>query len=75
MRPETEAALNGIFNQALTKEDMGDHLTLITTMVILALRQIRGDEFMLGFLQAASDDVTNGVEYDVKPLNGSRRAH
>jgi hypothetical protein len=60
IRPETAAALDAIFSPVMPKHEMSKHMSLIATGVLMVLRQIEGDEFMLGYLQGAIDDVQHG---------------
>ncbi len=71
---ETLAELDAIFSTPIPKEAMSNHLSLIATGVILALRQVEGDEFMLDYLQAAIDDIEQGNAYAVTRLK-TERAH
>lgn len=57
IRPETDTALKAIFAPAMPEDEWSEHLTLIATGIILALRQIESDEFVLGYLTGAIDDI------------------
>lgn len=72
-RQETIAALDAIFTPPMPKEAMSKHLSLIATGVLLALRQLEGDEFVLGYLESAVDDIKQGSAYTVRRLKTERQ--
>ncbi|WP_333873090.1 hypothetical protein [Methylobacter sp.] len=71
-RQETLAALDAIFSPSMPKEAMSKHLSLIDVAVILSLRQIEGDEFVLGFLESAIDDIKHGNAYMLRRVKTER---
>lgn len=71
-RQETLAALDTIFSPSMPKEAMSKHLSLIATGVILALRQIEGDEFVLGYLEGAVGDIKQDNAYTVRRVKTER---
>lgn len=71
-RPETLAALDAVFSPSMSKNELSMHLALIATGIILALRQIEGDEFVLGFLDSVTDDIKQGNAYVVRRVKTKR---
>lgn len=71
-RQETLTALNAIFSPSMSKDARSNHLILIAVTVITALRQVESDEFVLGFLKGAKDDIEQGNAYAVARLKTER---
>lgn len=65
----TDNALKAIFDESIQREQMAEHLHLLTILLIAALQQLEGSGFVKGFLQGAMNDIDSGKSYRVGRLD------